>query len=622
MGLLDFASRVTTTYRADVKDHIAELGKLKGAEKEHAKAMLDSQKSINDGLENQIKVLGKVALAAGAAAGVAMVAWDGFKDSLEHSRLVATSAGADVDRLRVASHGLKTEMELLRDAARMQSGAFKLSQEQMETAERAMLAFQRRGIETAKSQDVVLQAVTALKVDGLKDLGVFVDTAGLSMEKAEDRAKIFAKTMEVLASVSRDVKDGQNTAAEAVMATTTSLADSWSKLKRSLGELVVAMEPLLSALAKAVGLVATIASVASGNGGSEAWAITDEQKASRSRAIAAGAQALQDRAASDLAMRTNTLTGKVYNSRAEMVADAENQQMVAAQRSISSQSTVTLKDLDERSKREHAAMDAASKAASDPAVIGALAAARAKMLLSNAIIVQSGGSPATQGLGERASETQTDWAGRPIGFSLQGLYKEQEGERLTSSWNERLATNKKQTSRLSEMFGPLEEFNAYKLGFEALAGAVGSAMTAWIDGSMSAGKAFKAFIGDAVKGLAVQMAVESIKYGAYALGSLVPGPFFNPGAAAGYAKTAAAFAVGAVVAGGLAKGLGGGGASAGTGVGGGPASVTGPRGSAGSGGGNTYVVTYGAQDSDDSPYMRQRNAKKAISRVLGSPGVY
>lgn len=184
-------------------------------------------------------------------------------------------------------------------------------------------------------------------------------------------------------------------------------------------------------------------------------------------------------------------------------------------------------------------------------------------------------------------------------------------------YNQRGADSK---SALEQTFGPLAQFDAYATAFQTLSGAVGSAMSAWIDGSMSAGKAFKAFVAEAVKGLAVQMSIEALKNGAYAVGSLIPGtPFFNPAAAAGYAKTAALFAAGAVAAGVAAKGLGGSGGAPATGGGysGSAPSTVGPT--AGSDrSGAERIVVIGDSFAEDSPRNQQRKAQRMVRRALGS----
>lgn len=183
-------------------------------------------------------------------------------------------------------------------------------------------------------------------------------------------------------------------------------------------------------------------------------------------------------------------------------------------------------------------------------------------------------------------------------------------------YNQRGADSK---SALEQTFGPLAQFDAYATAFQTLSGAVGSAMSAWIDGSMSAGKAFKAFVAEAVKGLAVQMSIEALKNGAYAVGSLIPGtPFFNPAAAAGYAKTAALFAAGAVAAGAAAKGLGGSGGAPATGGGysGSAPSTVGPT--AGSERSTERIVVVGDSFAEDSPRNQQRKAQRMVRRALGS----
>jgi hypothetical protein len=166
-----------------------------------------------------------------------------------------------------------------------------------------------------------------------------------------------------------------------------------------------------------------------------------------------------------------------------------------------------------------------------------------------------------------------------------------------------------QESQLSRMFGPLDEFNAYAAAFDTLSGAIGSALSAWIDGSMSAGKAFKAFIGEAVKGLAVQMTIESLKHGAYAIGSLAMG---NVAGAALHGKAAAGFAVGALAAAAAAKGLHAGGAPAG-GTGGVGASA--PRalgGTPGGSGGTNITIVYGDALARNSPHEQQLEAQRLV----------
>jgi hypothetical protein len=152
-------------------------------------------------------------------------------------------------------------------------------------------------------------------------------------------------------------------------------------------------------------------------------------------------------------------------------------------------------------------------------------------------------------------------------------------------------------------------------------------MDAWISGSMSAGQAFKKFIGDALKGLASQLAVEALKHGAYALGSLAFGDVSGAGR---HAAAAAAFGAGAAAAAIAAKSMGGGGASASAGGGsssgasgsnarGGGTASTGNGGSGDGGGGRSNtIIVYGDSFSNDSPRMRQVHAEQLVKKAMGS----
>jgi hypothetical protein len=181
-------------------------------------------------------------------------------------------------------------------------------------------------------------------------------------------------------------------------------------------------------------------------------------------------------------------------------------------------------------------------------------------------------------------------------------------------------------SKLEEMFGPVDEFNVYAEAFNMLGGAVTSAMDAWIDGSMSAGEAVKKFIGQALKGLASQMAIESLKHGAYAIGSLAFGDVRGAGT---HAAAAAAFGVGAAAAAVAAREFGGGGGSgrdhrgaSGGGGGredGGAVATNGGRDHRGDGGGNDstrpIVLIVGSSFDDLTPRQRRQRAEETFERA-------
>lgn len=146
------------------------------------------------------------------------------------------------------------------------------------------------------------------------------------------------------------------------------------------------------------------------------------------------------------------------------------------------------------------------------------------------------------------------------------------------------AAEQKQQERsrfLESTFGPIEEFNAYATAFGTLNTAVQSSMQAWISGSMSLGLAIKKGIADALGSLASQLAVESLKHGAYALGSLA---FHDYAGAAKHGMAAGAFGVGAAAAAAAAKKLGGSVAAAQASAAGGSAGASAGGSATGSGG--------------------------------------
>jgi hypothetical protein len=178
----------------------------------------------------------------------------------------------------------------------------------------------------------------------------------------------------------------------------------------------------------------------------------------------------------------------------------------------------------------------------------------------------------------------TDTAGKPIGFSTKGLGESadsisrdmfgNDAERATldrvskdhfnTKWfddlNKFQAERASQKTFLESAFGSVDEINAHDLAlqglqitFGGLTTAVNSSMQAWISGSMSLGLAIKKGIGDALAGVASQMAIEGLKHSLFALGSLA---FLDFAGAARHGAAAAGFGAGAVAAAVAARKLG------------------------------------------------------------------
>jgi hypothetical protein len=178
-----------------------------------------------------------------------------------------------------------------------------------------------------------------------------------------------------------------------------------------------------------------------------------------------------------------------------------------------------------------------------------------------------------------------------------------------------IAKSGREQTFLEGHFGKLSDFDAYAQAFGALTGATTAALDAWIDGSQSAGQAFKHFVGDALKALANQMAIEALKHTAYALGSLAFGDFRG---AATHAAAAAAFGVGAAAAAVAAKEVGTS-ASAKASAGSSGSTPSAPRSSGGSGGGTQQaIIVYGDNFAYDSPRSRERQAQQIVQTATGN----
>src|SRR5438046_6662264 len=90
------------------------------------------------------------------------------------------------------------------------------------------------------------------KAEGLDDFGIAV-------RQGKTDAETYTNVMAALAKKAGDVKDGSLTGAEGVEAMGVRMHDSIEKMKQAVGRLVVALEPLLTGLAKAVELIADLA---------------------------------------------------------------------------------------------------------------------------------------------------------------------------------------------------------------------------------------------------------------------------------------------------------------------------------------------------------------------------
>ncbi len=612
-------SKVLTEFKADTSDMKAKLKELQGIEKERAQQQLKDATSVNASYDGYIDKLGKVGLAIDTVGKFVGAAQAGFKAYAENLRLTTAAGKVDIDRLALAAQGLRTQHELLTFAAQSQSAMVKLNQEQLETAQKAMVALTRAGFDQEEVTKKVTDAIIKLNVGGLDDFGIKVD-------KGNNDVATFNNLMAELGKRANGVDQGMGTAAEGVQRVGVTMNDAMDKMKQALGALVVAMAPLLDALARAVGLIADIAI---GSTQEVNW-IDGANKALGTNAISRDKD-LNINSMLGLNKATASPTGGIDPLAAlgsiwgSGPGDAwGNEQLGGKVGAFLENAKKDYDDWKKKNKLSDKELEELAIAEARRALAPYYAAAelRERAALDKA-------SAQASGYGDwRISSRDDGWMADVYGFDLEAQQKKLDaaGRDESSRGGRYDKFNAGQSqSKLAEMFGPLEDFNAYATAFGMLTGSVTSAMDAWITGSMSAGQAVKKFLADALKGLASQMAVEALKHGAYAIGSLAFGDFRGAGQ---HAAAAAAFGGAAAAAAVASKSLGGGGANASAGAGGGSAGANGGVSTSGSSsGGNVgksegsdskrpIFVLVGDSFSQDSPRMRQTRAQEAVDKAL------
>lgn len=580
---------ILTSYKADVSDHVAGLKKLKGEEADRAKAMIEQNEKVKSTLDDQIKSIGKVSAAIAGIAGAYALAKGALNSYAEHAKLTAATVGVNFNELTAATKGLKSEHELLANAARMNSGAFKLSTDQMAIAERAMIQFTRRGIEAGKAQEAILQAVTALKIDGLKDLGVFVDTTGLKMENQADRGKILERVLESLTGASNEFAKSQRTAAEDVQAAGVRIENATDRLKSNVGKgvnnAILNIEDMGKAVAK--------------------WWGGPTGEDTLSHHITYNVLPYLERMGRLSAALANPDAYTRYQGLAQYRADMNqptdpklNMRLYGAQYKTT--------------RLESETKPPATAAAASGAAQAALTAAQALARFANASTEGDGTSLFGGALGAGGGLGSAAGYGGVQTSDLTAA----NSNALTANWKDKIGGYEKSRQTFMEStFGPVGQFDAYKAGWDGFTGAVTAGYGAMVDGTMSFGKAFKQAVAGALKATGAQMLIESLKEAAYGVANLAVGN--APGAAAHF-KSSALFAAGSIAAGVAANQLGGSGAGASAGGGAG-ASAGAPRAPAANENSNpqsSVVVVYGDPfDMETNPRRRQNNAKKLLDTV-------
>jgi hypothetical protein len=571
VGLLDTVSRVLTEYKADISDHVSALKKLKGEEKERAKATIEANEQVSQSLEGQIKSLAKLGLAIGAVYAAGKVAVDAFRASAEHSRLESAASGVSIDKLAQATKGLKKDTELLADAARLNHGAIKLTTEQMAIAEQAMLQYTRQGHDNAKAHDAVLQAVTALKIDGLKDLGVFIDTTGLSMQKESDRGEILRRVFGELTKASSAFANQSLSDAEKIEVSANRVGNAIDRLRRTAGQAITRAAQEVEETATPRGLFnATI-----GLG----WDVGD-----------VGGE--------DAVGRAEFLEQNVYGPlRIAQQRQADIQTGRSAVGAIGADLFGAFSGPFAPGPTTSKGSAAAKGASDGKAYAEALiASVRASLQVEgNEGAIEGLGFSRGLGLGS-AANSNVNILGADFTAQLEGISK---GRELTNAWLDDIAQRTNRKSIAETIIGDVPStVEIATQAFGALKDAMGEAWGAAITGADSFGHALKKSAGMAILGTSKQLFATGVQEGVLGLASLALGPLGGVSAGMHFKASAAAFG-GAAITGGLANALGAGGGSG--------------------GGGGSYGGGAGAAAPGRSGSSSAEPAQRTVVHIIGDP---
>ena len=712
MSLSQLVAQTLLQFRADTSQARSEIGKLGEAEKKAAQDAVDASDKRNAMYERVAAGITKLNVAMGVVtkgielAGQAWAAYDEYQD------LAAAKGAISIAGLRAASKGLKTDLDLLKLAAVSQNTTFKLTQEQLENATRAMRTFEEAGYDGAKVQAALENAIKKGSIEPLKELGV-------NLELAKDQTGKYNQLLEVLAEKSAAAGNAELSRGDKMKQVIVSYQNTINDLKVAVGELVVAFQPVLkviadvaSSLAKlisqipseilsavAIGAGVTYARRKLSKGGKlaaaagelplvggfvtgvtmfkEAFAPTEDDGVDYAALLMEqGIELTQER--NVFASESGVAAFKKFGNDEEKKAEEFSQGMQrfadelgksalnrfkAAAKNLRSRKellqvfAVYFGDTRKDDKYRKLAMDHIDAIA--PKRGGAAGAGGEKKPKQEGVVTgegieqwftdlrEAGGELAVRAFDAMREEQERQRRSQEVFEQLRGENVEARADaaqrtlEFSSRKQEKAAEERKREqekeasrkSKLELMFGPIEEFNAYATAFQALNNVATEAFAAWVNGAELTSAAMKKMAAAALGSVASDMFARSIQHAAYALGNLAFGIAGDPNALAAsavHAKSAAAFAAGAVVVGGLARKLGGGAESAaGAGAAGGAAGYgAGGAASIGAAGSqrdmgritNLYV---GDVWGDDNPRIaRQKFARsyRAARREMDSVG--
>lgn len=597
---------VTTTYRADTAQAKANVQSLRGVEREHAKEVLEGLNAHNEKLEQSLKTWEKYAVTvgvAGLAIEAAKKAWEVFAES---TKLETASAGANIDLLAEAVHGLVDEEHLMNFAAKAMHGTWKLNQVQMETVLHGALALRKTmGFELQPTIDALTVSISKGNTRALKEFGI----------TATDKMGVLRQLDSIYASLHGNA----DLAGDSMAAAGVQMKNSFHEMVVELGRFVNALEPVVSAIA------GVTKKAADGMDAMSSW-----DKFGHALLYSGNMPLIESdlgpvlrKAGYDLAMAQIERAEEERRAARAAKADAANEEgRFAFRRAMELKGNFEKGTAPESKKAGEFRLKGVIDMTDAPIIYGnsefkdlpalnAYLYGQSKMKLIEKIDFE--GDAARQAF-QHTSQEEKD-----------AEWRHDMAEQHRHDLEDIAAAREKLMSQdMEQVFGVPAQFDAHRASIEALAGAFNvlenasvAAYDALISGSGSAATAFKKAIADGIAAMGKEFLVKGLGEAAMALGSLAIG---NYGSAATHGEAAAAYFAGAAAAGVAASALGyGGGRGSG---GGGPRASSGARDGGATGGGRgaevnrNVTIILGAGYDELTPRQRDAMLARAVTRGM------
>lgn len=605
---------IITRYEVNTVSHEQGVDRIKQKQKQLELQLKDWNEEAKRMEGVHAKAWKTVGLAIGGVTVAVAAGVKAFQSYAREQRLAAAAGAVDMDRLSKAAGGLQTRMELLEFAAKAQHGAFKLTTEQMETAQKAIRQLVREGYDQEEVTKKVTDALVKLEGEGLKDFGVRVREAKTDTEK-------FNAIMEAYGVVAKKGDGATKTQAESMQELGNRFKDAFQKIQSSIGQMVVSMTPLVELVSILATKTATIVDKIAGGWGDLVGlgaAAFGGRGSDADKAFMASHGLARDKGSNELYLNDAEDTFVRHGGsredfrRQQRINEGAKRMEPMVRGMMGDLFGSAMKAWEDIGTIEMDPMNVGKRKGGAGGGVDVAAQSAARKLLRSWVMSEATNAAPSGGDALGFAAETGDEFGRDL-MSTIDLSNYGRTQSAADEYNAMRAG--KQTSYLESTFGTLQEFDAYKSAFETLTSAVSSSMTAWIDGSMSAGAAFKKGIGEAMKALSVEASVQALRHLALAAGyAFIPG---MQGSAAGALKAAAMWGVVAVAAGGAAKSLssGGGGASAaGAGAGAGAAAPSYAPSSSSQQPGSHNTIIYGGPDlNGSSDRQRMVTAKRIVN---------